>query len=113
VLDCPPGAARDAAIPLRHADRTLLVAPPSPRGLRDAAKTAAMARALDAPPVGAVLVDTTPRSPVERVTTAEARALLECDLVRRVPTADSRPLSSKPVRTAYAAVAKKVIERNT
>ncbi|WP_135822648.1 MinD/ParA family ATP-binding protein [Halostella litorea] len=58
LLDCPAGAGPDAAAPLRAADATLLVSLPTPESLRDAAKTAAMARELDAPPAGAVVVRT-------------------------------------------------------
>ncbi|WP_336359603.1 MinD/ParA family ATP-binding protein [Haladaptatus sp. ZSTT2] len=55
LIDCPAGAGTAAAAPLRIADRTLLVSTPNPASLCDAVKTAAMARALSAPPIGVVL----------------------------------------------------------
>ncbi|WP_254534629.1 MinD/ParA family ATP-binding protein [Halomarina litorea] len=55
VVDCPAGAGRDVALPLGLADRALVVSTSRPAALRDAAKTAAMADALDTPLVGAVL----------------------------------------------------------
>jgi septum site-determining protein MinD len=58
LLDCPAGAGRDAAVPLRAADRTLLVATADPASLRDAAKTAAMSRAVGTPVAAAVLTGT-------------------------------------------------------
>ena len=55
VLDCPAGAGRSATAPLRFAERSLVVSTVEPASLRDAAKTVAVARALDARPVAAVL----------------------------------------------------------
>ncbi|WP_338729193.1 P-loop NTPase [Haladaptatus sp. DJG-WS-42] len=55
LLDCPAGAGPAAAGPLRVADRTLLVSTPNPASLCAAVKTAAMARALSAPPIGVLL----------------------------------------------------------
>lgn len=104
LVDCPAGAGRDAARPLRAADRALVVTTPTPASLRDAAKTAAMARALDAGVAGAVLTRTDrsdggqPRPadppPVER--------LLGCPVVGTVPETDA-PLAGPRARTAYTA----------
>ena len=55
VVDCPAGAGRPAARPLRTADRSVVVSTLDPASLRDAAKAEAMARALDAPPTATVL----------------------------------------------------------
>ncbi len=55
VVDCPAGAGRAVAGPLRLADRALVVSTPRPSALRDALKSAAMARALDTPVDGVVL----------------------------------------------------------
>jgi len=51
LLDCPAGAGPDAVDPLRVADGTVIVATETRRGRTDAAKTARMARSLDAAPV--------------------------------------------------------------
>lgn len=58
LVDCPAGGGRDAAIPLRIVDWTVLVTTDAGPSLRDAAKTGAMARALGATVVGAVVTRT-------------------------------------------------------
>lgn len=60
IGDCPPGTGPDATVPLRAADRALIVATDRPQSLADAATTAACARTLDAAPVGAVVRRTDP-----------------------------------------------------
>jgi len=55
VLDCPAGAGRGAALPLRAADRVVVVSTARRASLRDAAKTAAMARALGGEVAGVVV----------------------------------------------------------
>lgn len=55
VVDCPAGAGRDVAMPLAAADRSVVVSTPAPADVRDAAKSVAMARTLDAPPLASVL----------------------------------------------------------
>lgn len=89
LLDCPAGAGRDVAVPLRAADRTLLLATADPASLRDAAKTAAMSRAVGTPVAGAVL-------------TATAAApdgvadVLDTDRIVPIPPAD-RPLDDDAI----------------
>lgn len=61
-LDAPAGASEDVALPLRFATGSVLVTTRSTPCVRAAVKTAAMARALDAPPV-AVVVSRAPRIP--------------------------------------------------
>lgn len=97
LVDCPAGASRAVATPLRAADRTLIVSTPRRESLEDAAKTAAMARALDAPPVGAVLTCTDRRLSVE--------SLLDCPLLGTVPDASESVLDSGHVRRAYRSLA--------
>lgn len=46
VVDSPAGASRDAVFPLRVADATVVVTTPDPESIQDAAKTAAVARAV-------------------------------------------------------------------
>lgn len=55
ILDTPAGANEDVAVPLRFADRTVLVTTPSEPCLRAAVKTASMARALEARVSGVVV----------------------------------------------------------
>lgn len=55
LVDCPAGADRRAVAPVRAADRALVVTTPAPASVRDAAKTAAIARAVGTPVVGAVV----------------------------------------------------------
>ena len=93
LLDCPAGAGRDAAIPLRRADRTLLVTTDATPSLRDAAKTAAMARAVGTPVAGAVVT----RS---RRVPAGVPELLDCEPVVPVPPLES-PLRAPRSRRQY------------
>ncbi|MFC7165523.1 MinD/ParA family ATP-binding protein [Halospeciosus flavus] len=64
LVDCPAGASRAAADPLRHADAVLLVTTADPQTVEDALKTAAMARTLGTRVLGVVCnrVDTVPPS---------------------------------------------------
>jgi len=80
LVDCPAGAAPDAVTPLRVADGALLVTDPCVAGLRGAAKTAAVARRLGTPVVGAVVTRSTAVPP-------GVRDLLGCSVVARVPRA--------------------------
>lgn len=102
LLDCPAGAGPDAAAPLRAADVAALVTTAEPACLRDAAKTAAMARELGTPVAGAVVsrVD----SPPEGVS-----RLLDCPVLGAVPDAGSGagtdPLADDRVRAAHDRVA--------
>jgi len=81
LVDAPAGAGPDAAAPLRAADATVLVTTLEPACLRDAARTAAMSRALDTPVVGAV-VSRAGRAP------DGVGALLETGVLGCVPYAD-------------------------
>ncbi|MFC7324324.1 P-loop NTPase [Halorubrum rutilum] len=101
LLDCPAGASPDAAAPLRAADRSLLVTPLRRSALRDAAKTAAVARRLDCPPVGAVAV----RAPSVPDAVAD---LLGCPVMGRVPSAAPAPLSDSSVESAYDDLARRL-----
>ncbi|RXK51288.1 MinD/ParA family ATP-binding protein [Halorientalis pallida] len=112
LLDCPAGAMADAVGPLRVADRTLLVSTPRRRSLRDAVKTAAMARELDAPPLLAVLVETSPADDAATVPTEPARAAMNCPVAERIPYVSSGDRRTQPVRTGYRRVARKVQQRN-
>ncbi|MDZ5810159.1 P-loop NTPase [Halorubrum sp. AD140] len=101
LLDCPAGASPDAAAPLRAADRSLLVTPLRRSALRDAAKTAAIARRLDSPPLGVVAVR------AESVPDPVAD-LLGCPVLGRVPPAPPVPLSEPAVRSAYDGLARRL-----
>ena len=94
VVDCPAGAGPDAAAPLRVADAVVLVSRATRESLRDAIKTAAMARQLDCEPVGAVLTRT------DGVPDG-VEGGLDVEPVRTVPEANGSPLSDGAVRRAY------------
>ncbi len=101
VLDCPAGAAPDAAAPLRAADRSLVVTRLRRAALRDAAKTAALARRLGCPPVGAVAVG--------RASAPDGvAALLGCPVLGDVPDGGPEPLSDAAVRAAYDDLARRI-----
>ncbi|MFB6168932.1 MAG: MinD/ParA family protein [Haloferacaceae archaeon] len=97
VVDCPGGAGPDAATALRAADAALLVATRRPAALRDAAKTAEMARAVGTDLVGAVLT----RS--EEAPDAAAR-LFGCPVFGPVPDVDPPVLPRASVCDAYAQI---------
>jgi len=101
VVDCPAGAGPDAVAPLRIAGRVLLVAQATGESLRDAVKTATMARELDCRPVGLVLTRT------DRVPDA-VRAALDVPDAWTVPPASGAPLDDDAVRTAYRQVVRDV-----
>ncbi len=67
VVDCPAGAGPDVADPLRLAAGSVVVSRPTPAGLRDGAKTAALSRAVGTPVVGCLLVGDGPTGRVERL----------------------------------------------
>lgn len=94
-VDCPAGASPDAVAPMRVADGALLVADRCGPSLRDAAKTAAMARAVGTPVLGAVVT--------RALTVPEAVGdLLGCSVVATVPEArSSSVLDDDRVRAAY------------
>lgn len=98
LLDSPAGATESAALPLRVADRTLLVSTLCGPALRDTAKTAAMARTFDAPPIGVVLTRT-------RLRPDAVEALLDCPVVTSIPTVEPPVLETNVVQTAYERLA--------
>ncbi|KAA9397991.1 CDP-4-dehydro-6-deoxy-D-gulose 4-reductase [Haloarcula sp. CBA1130] len=104
ILDCPAGAGPDAARPLRVADRTVLVSTPTRQSLTDTAKTAAMARALDAPPALAVLVGSGG--------SVDPSDLLSCPATVHVPSV-SKPLESARATAKYVEIANTLTKRNT
>lgn len=91
LVDCPAGGGPAAVAPIRAADRALIVTSPTPPSLRDAAKTAALARTVDTPVAGAAL--TRAREVHEGVP-----RLLETPVVALPPAED--PLSDSDVRAA-------------
>ncbi|WP_336021993.1 CDP-4-keto-6-deoxy-D-glucose-3-dehydrase [Halobellus salinisoli] len=93
LVDCPAGAGPDATVPLRVADGVLVVATPCVAALRDAAKTAAMARAVGTPVVGGVLTRA-------RLVPPGVEELLGCEVLATVPDARD-PLADERVRRAY------------
>lgn len=104
LLDCPAGAGPDAARPLRAAARTVLVSEPTRQSLTDTAKTAAMARALDAPPALTVLVGSDG--------SVDPSDLLSCPGTIHVPSV-SRPLEADRAGAQYVEAANLLSKRNT
>ncbi|SHH26754.1 MinD/ParA family ATP-binding protein [Halobaculum gomorrense] len=100
LVDCPAGAAPDAVAPLRVADGALLVTEPCVAALRDAAKTAAVARRLGTPVVGAVVTRAAAVPP-------GLTDLLGCPVVARIAretredAVTGGPLASERVAAAY------------
>lgn len=96
LLDCPAGAGPDAAAPLRAADASILAATDTEQSLEDARKTARMARALGAPPVGAVVRHTGIAAPDPRLAGAP---------VRVAPEVAEPPLRDAALQATYDRVA--------
>ena len=103
IVDTAAGASPAVADPLRAVDAALVVTTPRRESLADAAKTAAMARALETPLVGSVVTAS--------VGEVDPRPLLECPTLARVPAVE-RPTRDARVRDAHAAVASVLVERN-
>jgi septum site-determining protein MinD len=113
LLDTPAGAGRDAAVPIRAADRTLLVTATTKASLEDTAKTAAMARELGTPPLGAVVVEPHSSGGAEMPDVSDVcPRLFGCPCLGRVPRVSGHPLAAPAVRTTCKNVARKVQERN-
>lgn len=102
LVDCPAGAGRDAAVPLRAADRTLLVSTATDPSLRAAAKTAAMSRAVGTPVAGAVLTR------CERVPAGVAE-LLDVGVVEPLGDVDP-PLCPDGSRRRYGRILRRIAE---
>lgn len=115
LVDCPAGAGPDAAAPLRIAERTVLVSSLCAPALRDTAKTAAMARALDTTPVGVVLTRA-------RLQPDEVSNLLGCPVLGSIPPSPqpywthrkrARPTLASPVAWRRNARLRYVDRRST
>jgi len=105
LVDCPAGAGRDAARPLRVADGVVLVSTAAPASLRDAAKTAAMAETLGTPILAAAVTRT-------RTVPEGASRLLGTDRLVPIPDVDS-PLDDPGVRRASADLAELADRRSS
>lgn len=111
VLDCPAGATEAVTAPLAAADGALVVSTAERASLRDATKTARMARTLDTPLHGAVVTRVRRSDPPECPELAELRQ--QCAVLGTVPEVE-RPdvLASRAGRAAYGSVADRLDERN-
>lgn len=98
VVDCPGGAGPDAVAPLSAATRVVLVSTACVPALRDAAKTAAMARAVGCTVVGLVLTRT-------GVSPPGVTSLFDCPVLGCVPDVEGPVLADERVRRTYRAVA--------
>jgi septum site-determining protein MinD len=103
LVDTPAGTGVDAVAPLEAVDGVVLVSTACAPALRDAAKTASMARAVGTPVVGAVLTRTTVRPP-------KAADLLGCPVLGAVPEVAARPLEDGRVRERYEAAASGLLD---
>ena len=104
LLDCPAGVSPDAVAPLHAAKRCLLVTPLRRPALRDAAKTAAIARRRNCSPLGVVVVraESVPDSVSD---------LLGCPILGQIPSREPEPLSEPAVESAYDRVVASLIDR--
>lgn len=101
LVDCPAGASLDVARPLHAAERSLLVTTDTEEALVDTVKTAALARELAAPPIGAAV----------RGSANRAGAYL--DRLRHIAVPElEKPtgLGRKPLPDAYSMLAELVCE---
>jgi len=105
LVDCPAGAGPDAVAPMRVADGVLVVSSLCGPALRDAAKTAAMARAVGTPVVGGVLTRT-------RRVPDGVESLLGTPVLATIPAAPAgtQPLLTDVVRAAYARLANRLAD---
>lgn len=101
ILDCPPGIGPDAARPLRHADRTLLVSSNRRQSVNDTRTTARSARKLGAPPAGLLVRET---GVGQSATWPEIRSVRS-----RVPTVPD-PFDHPTVRDAWESVARALFD---
>lgn len=104
IVDCPAGASIDAAAPLSAADAVVLVSTACATALRDTAKTASMARAVDTSVLGVVLTRA-------RLQPPGVESLLDAPVLARVPPVEGDPLSNRCVRDRYRAAAHRLTER--
>ena len=108
LVDCPAGATEGVTTPLRAADAALVVSTAERASLRDAVKTARMAREVGTVPCGAVLTRT--RGIPDLPELDDLRA--ECPVLGTVPETED-VLASRTGRTAYGNLADRFPERNT
>ena len=78
LIDCPAGASEDATLPLRVADRTVLVTTDTPQSLGDAQKTARVATRLDAPVLATLIRGPTADSVTPPVDTQVCETVPNC-----------------------------------
>lgn len=100
LLDCPAGIGRDAGLPLAAADRAVVVATPSPRGVRGAATAERMARSLATPVAGAIVTGA--------ANVASLQPVLDSQVLGSIPPADD-PLAAGVCEAEYARVTNEYI----
>lgn len=103
LVDTPAGASPVVATALRAASAVVIVSTPTRESLEDAAKTAAMARTLDAVPVGTVLTKSDG--------SVDPADLLGCPTLAHVPDV-AAPLTDETVARRYDSVAALINKRN-
>lgn len=103
LIDTPAGASPVVATALRAADGVVLVSTPTRESLEDAAKTAAMARALGTTICGTVVTRSDGSVDPDR--------LLDCPTLGHVPAVAS-PIASDTVARRYERVVMRMNKRN-
>jgi len=103
LIDTPAGVSPTVATALRVAEGVVIVTTPTRESLEDAAKTAAMARALDADVVGAVVTMSDG--------SVDPTELLNCRTLTHVPAVDA-PLTDARVAERYETASEIVQKRN-
>lgn len=96
LVDCPAGASQDATLPLRAAERTVLVTTGTPQSLADARKTASVAARLAAPVVATLI-----RGPEARSVPAPADA----GVCERIGDCGATPRTDPTFRLACDSIA--------
>lgn len=97
LVDTPCGAGPDAALALDAADGVVLVTRPTPTAVRDTAKTAAMARALDTAVRAVAVVGPPPERSLADV--------FDVDAVHELPVVDGDPLTDRRYAAATRTLA--------
>lgn len=100
LVDCAAGTNEDALVPLRHADRSVIVSTDGPQCLEDADRTARVATRLDATPARVIVRETAPHN--------DPVAIPESELLVRIPSVDT-PLSHQQIKTELLRVSKSIV----
>lgn len=114
LVDCGAGTSRDAVLPLRHADRAVVVSSDQPQCIEDAAVTRTIAKRLSTAVAGVVLRTTDSRN--ERGSIAPSQTSRwensitpEWTVLGQLPQVDN-PLTSPQVQHEFVAISKSIFD---